>query len=151
MGKNNMKQVANLLGLELHESFYISGWNNKEYVITEKGLELVHESDLDEDGFQIPSFASILNDLLMGKLMIAWEPDIGEVYYYPHFAKNYGYDYKEWHDNSYDILTRINVGIYKDSIDAMRKSLQLGWITQDFYNKALARYYANLLKDDKEL
>ena len=150
MAKNKMKQVAGLLGVQLDEPFYIFGWD-KEYVITEDGLELLNECDLDEDGLQVPSFAFILNQLLTGKLVVSWKPKVGEIYYYPHFTRETGYAHEYWHNHPVDKLIQNNVGVYQDPIDAMRKSLEYRWITKEFYDKELAKYYAELLKDNKEI
>ena len=74
---NYMKQVAEMLGVEMGERFNISGWNEStKFYITEEGLM--------REGFTAPR-RKAFDKLLTGEAEIIkepWKPKEGEEYYF---------------------------------------------------------------------
>ena len=90
---NNMKEIANLLGVELEEEFEIEH-HNCTYVLRETGLY--------EKGLMSYPCVKTLNDLLTGILVIKrppWKPQYEDIYWVTDGVGSYG---RQWQSSIAD-------------------------------------------------
>jgi hypothetical protein len=120
---NRMKEVAELLGVELGEWFKVKTKEGNviasSYVITEEHLQ--------NDCFDIRDNRMV--DLLTGKLEIIkqpWTPKEGESYYIPSF-RNELYEHDRWYGSNNTLSCKRNVGVYRTKEEAIVKAKELGW------------------------
>lgn len=119
---NYMPEVANMLGVELNEEFYISTNGNTEYVFTENGLFPAHGSVVCNN---------TLNELLTGIATIKrkpWKPNKGDIYFF--VDANGLSDYEKYYNDTFDIMCYKLGNCYKTKIEAENDSHK--WI--DFYS-----------------
>lgn len=103
MAKNKMKQVAELLGVELGEEFRITEYGDNRYRLTEYGIEVFGDTKV----WTTPSYLGILNELIVGCIEIkkfqSWMPKKNETYYYPYFSNGDGVNNNICLFDSFDI------------------------------------------------
>jgi hypothetical protein len=116
---NYMKKVANMLGVELGEEFYLKKGNFK-YKLVQSGL-------LFKDGGWYDASITLI-ELLSGEKEIEWKPKDEEEYYYPSFESENGVDWHLWYGDNHDKKIRNIVGIYKTPEQAQEKAKELGWL-----------------------
>jgi hypothetical protein len=111
MSKNIMKEVTNLLGLELGEEFEIlnSGYVYK--IDKKQGIMYRHSNDKDWHISNVIRF----EDFLMGEkeiIKLPWVPKRNEAYYRPS-RKFFGVTSEVWTDNPYDYAFKEAGMIYR--------------------------------------
>ena len=116
---NYMKEVAEMLGVELKEEFYLKKGCFK-YKLVKSGL-------LFKDGGWYDASIT-LAELLSGEKEIEWRPKYGEEYYYPSFEYSRGADWHIWRNDEQDIRIKKIIGIYKTREEAQEKAKELGWL-----------------------
>ena len=111
MGKNIMKEVINLLGLELEEEFKILDSRYIYKIDKKQGIMYRHPND------NLWNISSVirLEDFLMGEkeiIKIPWTPKTNEAYYRPS-RKFFGVTSEVWTDNPYDYAFKEAGMIYR--------------------------------------
>lgn len=122
---NHMKEVAEMLGVELGEEFKIRGIPSHKYKLLKDGLWVL-KGDVDIfDWINAPTALSIL---LQGNVEIEWQPKEGERYYYPSYLFEDGYSEGDAFPTEMRERIQKNVGIYKTPGQAQQKARELGWL-----------------------
>lgn len=116
MGKNCMAAVAEILGVELGEEFIIENQDRKETVI------------ISLDGFHViqpnnvlgPDHGKLLSKVLQGLYEVKkkpWEPEEGDVYFFP-AVQHKGVDYCKWNGDIQDCALKLLGMIYRTAEEA---------------------------------
>ncbi len=113
---NYMKQVAEMLGVELEERFkLVDGAPHLRYRFNETGLVRENAADDKEE-----YCASVLNRLLNGEYEIEklpWKPKIGETYWFADESEG-GIFYSEWSDEAFDYAFYASGNCFKTKEEA---------------------------------
>lgn len=102
---NYMNKVAEMLGLELGETFRIEGSDRgKEqyFQFTKKGIRV----SMDGIHWMKGTSTTVLEDIVAGRVKVAalsWKPKKGEIYYIPNINNTVNCDYFCWEEDSVDI------------------------------------------------
>ena len=119
MAKNCMAAVAKLLGVELGEEFTIENKDRKETVV------------LAMDGFHViqpnnvlsPDHGRLLSKVLQGLYevnKVPWEPQYGEVYYWPStIRQEVRIEYFNWRGDAFDLAMKALGMVYKTKKEAL--------------------------------
>lgn len=121
---NRMKEVAELLGVELGEWFEIKNASDNtiipaEFKITTDGCININGDDR----------SVRIVEILKGKYEIvkkSWTPKECEPYFYP-TPVGVLYSSCTWDRNQNDLARQRNVGVYKTKEEAIAKAKELGW------------------------
>lgn len=119
---NYMKQVAEMLGVELGEEFTTNIDDSKKYKITSEGLFCL---DSFEDWFEAEYSLMML---LIGKLEIKWQPQVGDFYYFVSPTSKDCVGEQIWQEDKLDVLIKQRVGIHRTREQAINQAKELGWL-----------------------
>lgn len=111
MGKNIMKEIVNLLGLELGEEFKILDSRCVYKIDKKQGIMYRHPNGKDWHTSNVIR----LEDFLMGEkeiIKLPWAPKRNEAYYRPS-RKFFGVTSEVWTDNPYDYAFKEAGMIYR--------------------------------------
>ena len=119
MNKNIMPEIATLLGVEIGEEFIIQNADRKETVV------------LAMDGFHViqpnyavgPDHGKLLSKVLQGLYevnKVPWEPQYGEVYYWPStIRQEVRIEYFNWRGDAFDLAMKALGMVYKTKKEAL--------------------------------
>jgi len=125
---NYMKQVAEMLGVELGEVFYLSGRDCK-YRLEEEGLFYYGKAFFtEEEKWNCISGVSLLDGILTGGVNVEWRPKHGDFYWfiYPDELK----PCEELYDSTgeEDRLMFKRGLVKRTEQEAIERMKELGWI-----------------------
>ena len=60
-----------------------------------------------------------------------FEPEDGELYWYPHFYCSDGWARGRWYAADIDKSIKRNVGVYRTKEQALEKAKELGWVEEE--------------------
>ena len=116
MAKNLMPEVAALLGVEIGEEFIIQNADRKETVVlAADGLHVIQPNNV-----LSPDHGKLLSKVLQGLYevkKIPWEPQEGDVYYYPSVSAEM-VDCSNWLNTSMDYALKALGMIYRTREEA---------------------------------
>lgn len=116
MGKNLMKEVAALLGVEIGEEFIIENAECKETVVLAlDGFHVIQPNDV-----LGPDHGKLLSKVLQGLYEVKklpWEPKYKEEYFYPNIRQK-TVTIEQWTDETFDYAMKVLGMVYRTREEA---------------------------------
>lgn len=120
-----MSVIAQELEVRVGDAIEVGG---ERYRVNEDGLSSEARHTLIPDG--------VLEDIVLAELLLgkatytipAWEPKVGEEYYYPDPGAERGVTCNMWDGYLLDYKIMERVGVYRTKEEALQKARELGWV-----------------------